>query len=108
MNVASVIPLHIGVSKENLEKHHPSNLGGEFLKDSYTQDELVDAVVQHDIDVLMVDVFDAPFTDLLLRQLKGRIKLINFLYQSIESLIDQGEAARCGIEVRKLPENTWR
>ncbi len=95
--------IYIGVCKENLEKYYPSYIKGEFLKDTYTEDELLDVVIRKDINVLMVDVFSTTFTASLLRQLKGRIKLINCLYQSIDSLIDIKEAASCGIEVRKLP-----
>ena len=100
-------PLYIGVCKENLEKYYPSYPKGEFLEGAYTEDELVDIVTRRNINVLMVDVFSTTFTASLLRQLKGRIKLINFLYQSIDSLIDLEEAACCGIEVRKLPENMY-
>jgi len=99
--------LYIGVCKENLERYYPSYIKGEFLKDTYTEDELVDVVIRQDINVLMVDVFGATFTLSLLQQLKGHIKLINCLYQSIDSLIDIEEAASCGIEVRKLPDDIY-
>ena len=99
--------LYIGVCKENLEKYYPSYIRGEFLKDTYTEDELVDVVIRKDINVLMVDVFGATFRVSLLEQLKGRVKLINCLYQSIDSLIDIEEAAFCGIEVRKLPDDIY-
>ncbi len=65
-------------------------------------------MIRKDINMLMVDVFSTTFTASLLRQLKGRIKLINCLYQSIDSLIDIKEAASCGIEVRKLPVGSLR
>ena len=99
--------LYIGVCKENLEKYYPSYIRGEFLKDTFTEAELLDVVILKNINVLMVDVFNSPFTTSLLQQLKGRIKLINFLYQSIDSLIDLKEAENCGIEVRKLPDNIY-
>ena len=99
--------LYIGVCKENLEKYYPSYIKGEFLKDTYTEDELVDVVICKNINVLMVDVFSTTFTASLLQQLKGRIKLINFSYQSIDSLIDLKEAESCGIEVRKLPDDIY-
>jgi phosphoglycerate dehydrogenase-like enzyme len=99
--------LYIGVSKENLEKYYPSYIKGRFLMDTYTEDELVDIVFQQNINVLMVDVFSAPFTASLLHRLKDQIKLINFSYQSIDSIIDLEEAARCGIDIRKLPDNIY-
>ena len=99
--------LYIGVCKENLEKYYPSYIKGEFLKDTFTDAELVDVVIRKSINVLMVDVFNSSFTTSLLQQLKGRIKLINFLYQSIDSLIDLKEAGNCGIEVRKLPDDIY-
>ena len=99
--------LYIGVCKENLEKYYPSYIKGEFLKDTFTDAELVDVVILNNINVLMVDVFNSSFTTSLLQQLKGRIKLINFLYQSIDSLIDLKEAGNCGIEVRKLPDDIY-
>ncbi len=99
--------LYIGVCQENLERYYPSYPKGDFLEDTYTEDELVDVVIRRDINVLMVDVFGATFTGSLLQKLKGRIKLINCLYQSIDSLIDTKEAAFCGIEVRKLPDDVY-
>jgi lactate dehydrogenase-like 2-hydroxyacid dehydrogenase len=99
--------LYVGVCKENLEKYYPSYIKGEFLKDTYTEDELVDVVIRKNINVLMVDVFSTTFTASLLQKLKGRIKLINCLYQSIDSLIDLKEAGSCGIEVRKLPDDIY-
>ncbi len=99
--------LYIGVCRENLEKYYPSYIRGEFLKDTFTDAELADAVTLGNIDVLMVDVFNTTFTASLLQQLKGRIKLINFLYQSIDSLIDLKEAENCSIEVRKLPDDIY-
>ncbi len=99
--------LYIGVSKENLEKHYPSYIRGEFLKDIYTEDELVDVVVRNNINVLMVDVFSTTFSASLLQRLKGHIRLINCLYQSIESLIDLKDAKSCGIKVRKLPDDIY-
>ena len=99
--------LYIGVCKENLEKYYPFYIKGEFLKDTFTDAELVDVVIRNSINVLMVDVFNSSFTTSLLQQLKGRIKLINFLYQSIDSLIDLKEAENCGIEVRKLPDDIY-
>jgi lactate dehydrogenase-like 2-hydroxyacid dehydrogenase len=99
--------LYIGVNKENLEKYYPSYIKGEFLKDTYTEDELVNVVIGKNISVLMVDVFRTTFTMSLLQKLKGHIKLINCLYQSIESLIDLKEAESCGIEVKKLPDNIY-
>ncbi len=99
--------LYIGVCKENLEKYYPSYIKGEFLKDTFTDAELVDVVKLKNINVLMVDVFHSIFAKSLLQQLKGRIKLINFLYQSIDSLIDLKEAENCGIEVRKLPDDIY-
>ena len=99
--------LYIGVCKENLEKYYPSYIKGEFLNDTFTDAELVDIVILKNINVLMVDVFNSTYTTSLLQQLKGRIKLINFLYQSIDSLIDLKEAGNCGIEVRKLPDDIY-
>jgi len=99
--------LYIGVCKENLEKYYPSYIKGEFLKDTFTDAELVEIVILKNINVLMVDVFNSTFTASLLQQLKGRIKLINFLYQSIDSLIDLKEAQNCGIEVKKLPDDIY-
>jgi len=99
--------LYIGVCKENLEKYYPSYIEGEFLEDPTSDDELVDVVIRENINVLMLDVFNSTFTASLLQQLKGRIKLINCLYQSIESLIDLKEAASCGIKVRKLPDDIY-
>ena len=99
--------LYIGVCKENLEKYYPSYIKGEFLEDTYTEDELIGVVIRKNINVLMVDVFSTTFTASLLQQLKGRIKLINFLYQSIDSLIDLKEAESCGIETRKLPDDIY-
>lgn len=99
--------LYIGVCKENLEKYYPSYIKGEFLKDTFTDAELVDVVTLKNINVLMVDVFNSTYTTSLLQQLKGRIKLINFLYQSIDSFIDLKEAENCGIEVRKLPDDIY-
>lgn len=46
--------LYIGVCKENLEKYYPSYIKGEFLKDTYTEDELLDVVIHKDINVLML------------------------------------------------------
>ena len=99
--------LYIGVCKENLEKYYPSYIKGDFLKDTYTEEELVDVVIRKNINVLMVDVFSSTFTVPLLEKLQGRIKLINCLYQSIDSLIDLKDADFCGIEVRKLPDNIY-
>ena len=99
--------LYIGVCKENLEKYYPSYIKGEFLENTFTDADLVDSVISKNINVLMVDVFNSSFTTSLLQQLKGRIKLINFLYQSIDSLIDLKEAENCGIEVRKLPDDIY-
>ena len=99
--------LYVGVCKENLEKYYPSYIKGEFIEDTYTENELVDAVIAKDINVLMVDVLNTTFSASLLQQLKGRIKLINFSYQSIVSIIDMEAAAACGIEVRKLPDDIY-
>jgi lactate dehydrogenase-like 2-hydroxyacid dehydrogenase len=99
--------LYIGVCKENLEKHYPSYINGEFFKDTFTDAELLDVVKLKNINVLMVDVFNSTFTTELLQQLNGSIKLINFLYQSIDSLIDLKEAENCGIKVKKLPDNIY-
>jgi len=99
--------LYIGVCKENLEKYYPSYIKGEFLKDTFTDAELLDVVKLKNINVLMVDVFNSTFTTELLQQLKGSIKLINFLYQSIDSLIDLKEAENCGIKVKKLPDDIY-
>ncbi len=99
--------LYVGVCRENLEKYYPSYIKGEFLKNTYTEDELVDVVIRKNINVLMVDVFSRTFTTSLLQQLKGRRKLINCLYQSIDSLIDLKEAGSYGIDVRKLPDNIY-
>jgi lactate dehydrogenase-like 2-hydroxyacid dehydrogenase len=99
--------LYIGVCRENLEEYYPSYIRGEFLKGTFTDAELLDAVILKNINVLMVDVFNSTFTTALLQQLKGRIKLINFLYQSIDSLIDLKEAETYGIEVRKLPDDIY-
>ena len=99
--------LYVGVCKENLEKYYPSYIKGEFFKDTFTDAELLDVVKLKSINVLMVDVFNSTFTTALLQQLKGSIKLINFLYQSIDSLIDLKEAENCGIKVKKLPDNIY-
>jgi phosphoglycerate dehydrogenase-like enzyme len=99
--------LYIGVCKENLEKFYPSYIKGEFFKDRFTDAELVNEVILKNINVLMVDVFHSTFTGSLLQQLKGRINLINCLYQSIDSLIDIKEAENCGIDVRKLPGDIY-
>lgn len=99
--------LYIGVCKENLEKFYPSYIRGEFLKDTFTDAELLDVVRLKNINVLMVDVFNSTFTTSLLKQLKEHVKLINFLYQSIDSLIDLKEAENCGIEVKKLPDDIY-
>ena len=99
--------LYIGVCQENLEKYYPSYIKGEFLKDTFTDAELVEIVILKNINVLMVDVFNSTFTTSLLQQLKGHIKLINFLYQSIDSLIDLKEAENCGIKVKKLPDDIY-
>jgi phosphoglycerate dehydrogenase-like enzyme len=99
--------LYIGVCKENLEKYYPSYINGEFFKDTFTDAELLDVVKLKNINVLMVDVFNSTFTTELLQQLNGSIKLINFLYQSIDSLIDLKEAENCGIKVKKLPDNIY-
>lgn len=99
--------LYIGVCTENLEKHYPSYIKGIFLYGGFTDDQLVDTVKQHHINVLMVDVFHASFTLSLLNRLKHHIKLINFSYQSIDSLIDLQEAEHCGIEVKKLPDDIY-
>ena len=105
--MASMKLLYIGVCKENLERYYPSYISGEFLKDTFTDAELLDVVKLKSINVLMVDVFNSTFTTALLQQLKGSIKLINFLYQSIDSLIDLKEAANCGIKVKKLPDDIY-
>ena len=99
--------LYIGVCKENLEKYYPSYIKGDFLTGTFTDAELVEVVKLKDINVLMVDVFNSTFTASLLQQLQGRIKLINFLYQSIDSLIDLKEAGNCGMEVKKLPDDIY-
>lgn len=99
--------LYVGVCKENLEKYYPAYITGEFFRDTFTDEELVDYIKTHNINVLMVDVFHSTFTKPLLQQLKGHIKLINFLYQSIDSLIDLKEAGKCGIVVKKLPDDMY-
>jgi len=99
--------LYIGVCKENLEEHYPFYTKGIFVDGFFTDDQLIDTVKKHHINVLMVDVFHASFTTALLNRLKNYIKLINFCYQSIASLIDLKEAARCGIIVKKLPDDTY-
>lgn len=105
--MAVVKILYIGICKENLEKYYPSYIRGEFLKDRFTDAELVDVVKLKGINVLMVDVFHSTLTKSLLQQLKGHIKLINFSYQSIGPLIDLTEAENCGIDVRKLPDDIY-
>ena len=105
--MATIRLLYIGVCKENLEKYYPSYIKGEFLEDTYTEDELIDVVIGKNINVLMVDIFSTTFTASLLQRLKGHIKLINLSYQSIDSLIDVEAAAACGIEVRKLPDDIY-
>lgn len=99
--------LYVGVCKENLEKYYPSYIPGEFLADTFTDDELVNVVKLYNIDVLMVDVFHSTFTASLLQRLRGHIKIINFLYQSIDSLIELKAAQNCGIAVRKLPDDMY-
>jgi len=99
--------LYVGVSRENLKRFFPSYIRGEFLKDIYTENELVDVVIRQNINVLMVDVFGGKFTLSLLEKMKNRIKLINCLYQSIDSLVDLKDAEACGIKVRKLPDNIY-
>ena len=103
----SVKLLYVGVSQDNLKRFFPSYIRGEFLKDIYTENELVETVIRQNINVLMVDVFGGKFTLSLLEKLKNRIKLINCLYQSIDSLIDLKDAEACGIKVRKLPDNIY-
>jgi glycerate dehydrogenase len=99
--------LYIGVCKENLEKYHPAYLKGDFLEGPFTDDELVHLVQEKAINVFMVDVIHSPFTPSLLHRLKGWIKLINFSYQSIESLVDLKAAAQCGIMIKKLPVDIY-
>lgn len=99
--------LYIGVCKENLEQYYPSYIKGNFLSGIFSDDQLVDTVTQHSINVLMVDVLHSSFTASLLNRLKNHIKLINFSYQSIDSLIDLKEAGNCGIEVKKLPDDIY-
>ncbi|SFL84827.1 2-hydroxyacid dehydrogenase [Nitrosomonas communis] len=99
--------LYIGVCKENLEKYYPSYIKGEFLEGTFTEGELVNTIKIKNIDVLMIDVFHLTFSKYLLQQLKGQVKLINFQYQSIDSLIDLDEAKNCGIEVLSLPKDLY-
>jgi glycerate dehydrogenase len=99
--------LYIGVCKESLEEYYPSYIRGEFLKGTYAEDKLVDAVIKNNINVLMVDVFSSTFTLSLLQRLKGHVKLINCLYQSIAPLINLQDAESCGIEVKKLPDDIY-
>jgi phosphoglycerate dehydrogenase-like enzyme len=99
--------LYIGVCKENLERYYPDYLHGIFLDQEFTEEELLTTVHKHDIDVLMVDVIALTFTESLLQRLKGRIKQINFLYQSIASLIDEEAAEQCGIKITKLPDDVY-
>ena len=42
--MASMKLLYIGVCKENLERYYPSYISGEFLKDTFTDAELLDVV----------------------------------------------------------------
>lgn len=106
MNEVSKL-LYIGVCKDNLEKYYPSYISGIFLEGTFTDTELVEVVKRERITILMVDVFHLTFTKSLLRQLKGHIQLINFSYQSIDSLIDLNAAKNCDIAVRKLPDDIY-
>ncbi|SDT84457.1 2-hydroxyacid dehydrogenase [Desulfobacula phenolica] len=99
--------LYIGVCKKNLELYYPSYIRGRFLDSPFTDDQLVATVKQHRINVLMVDVFHSSFNKCLLNRLKDHVRLINFSYQSIESLIDMQEAKRLGILVKKLPDDLY-
>ncbi len=99
--------LYVGVCKENLDKYYPSYIKGEFLEGAFTEGELVNTIKLKNIDVLMIDVFHLTFSKSLLQQLKGQVKLINFQYQSIDSLIDLEEAKNCGIEVLSLPNDLY-
>jgi phosphoglycerate dehydrogenase-like enzyme len=99
--------LYIGVCKENLKRYYPAYHQGVFLDNNFTEDELLTLVHEQEINVLMVDVFSLTFTKPLLQRLKGRIRQINFLYQSIASLIDLEAAEQCGIKITKLPDNVY-
>lgn len=99
--------LYIGVCKENLEKYYPSYIKGEFLEGAFTEADLVNTVKLQNIDALMVDVIHLTFSKSLLQQLRGQVKMINFQYQSIDSLVDLEEARNCGIEVLSLPKDLY-
>ncbi|MGD9169655.1 MAG: D-isomer specific 2-hydroxyacid dehydrogenase family protein [Candidatus Thiodiazotropha sp.] len=99
--------LYIGVCKENLKQYYPAYIPGVFLDKDFTEEELLTLVHEQDIDVLMVDVIPLRFTKALLQRLQGRIRQINFLYQSITSLIDVEAAQECGIKITKLPDEVY-
>lgn len=104
---APVKLLYIGVCKENLAKYYPDYIRGDFLTGTFTESDLVDVVVQKHITMLMVDVFHFSFTKSLLNRLKDTIQLINFSYQSIDSLIDLKAAEELQIAVKKLPDDIY-
>jgi phosphoglycerate dehydrogenase-like enzyme len=99
--------LYVGVCKDNLERYYPNYLAGDFIELPFTAEALVERVWRDRVEVLMVDVTPIAFSRSLLRQLRGQVKHINFLYQSISSLIDVEDASRCGIRVTKLPNDVY-
>jgi phosphoglycerate dehydrogenase-like enzyme len=99
--------LYIGVCRENLEKFYPEYIAGEFREGHITREELVETIEKDGIDVLMVDVFNFVFDSALLEELRGRVRQINFLYQSVSSLIDCDKAAECDIKITKLPDDVY-
>lgn len=99
--------LYIGVCRDNLQAHHPTFPPGIFLDGPFSDEELLATIAAHEIEVLMVDVLPRPFSRELLLRMNGRVRMINFSYQSIESLIDVGFAEHLGVEVRKLPAGLY-
>ncbi|WPL15964.1 Glycerate dehydrogenase [Thiorhodovibrio winogradskyi] len=99
--------LYIGVCREHLENHYPLYHPGQFMASHFSAEELIARVRDDNIDVLMVDVIHLAFDRALLRQLRGQIRQINFLYQSVSSLVDLEEAHHCGILVTKLPDDVY-
>ncbi|WP_289022037.1 NAD(P)-dependent oxidoreductase [Desulfobacter postgatei] len=99
--------LYIGVCKGNLEIYFPDYIKGVFIDGDVTHETLVAVIKEHGINVLMVDVFDFFFTADLLKKIKDDVRLINFSYQSIDSLVDLDAARDFGIMVKKLPRDIY-
>ncbi len=99
--------LYIGACRENLETYYPDYIKGIFIDGGVTHETLVAVIKEHGINVLMVDVLDFFFTADLLEKVKDDVRLINFSYQSIESLVDLDAARDFGIIVKKLPRDIY-